>query len=259
MALLIRPPLNPPPKRPKKSPLNGKTAAEYKEEMLLELGGSVVDVEIEDDLEKFVDLALNRIRPVISESHYMTVPASDSIDLSDKDVYTVIQVFRGAPAASSLLSVSSTDDDSYLYNPSIIMNADGSGISGNTIDTAIINYMATDIVKQLQGRSSDVDFEFDHGILYVDTTDLACSQLTIEYIPSFTHVEDVKDPFWQQLIYRLALAKAKVALGRARVKYRLTNLPYEIDGDTLTAEGQQEQSDIEAWLTENNDTDYFID
>ena len=258
MALLIRPPLKPPPKRPKKSPLNGKTAAQYKEEMMLELGGSVVDIEIEDDLEKFVDLALNRIRPVISESHYMTVPTSDSIDLSDKDVYAVVQVFRGAPNANSLLSAEATDD-SYLFNSSIITSADGTGILGNTVDTAIINYMASDIVRQIQGKSSDVDFEFDDGILYVDTTDLACTKLTIEYIPSFANVEDVKDPFWQQLIYRLALAKAKVALGRARVKYRLTNLPYEIDGDTLVAEGQQEQSEIEAWLTENNDTNYFID
>lgn len=236
----------------------GMSMQEYVDDILLELGGSVVDIEIEDDLPKFVNIALKRVKPRIGTTRYMTLPAKDSIDLTERNVYAVLQVFRGAPKASGVLSTDTTDD-SWMFSNTIVTSPDGMGILGSTVDSVIINYATENIVNQIRGRSPDIDFEFDNGILMIDTTDISCHQITIEYVPRFDTVEDVDDPFWQNFIYRMALAKAKVALGRARSKHRLTNLPYETDGMDLIQEGNQELQELEQYLSENVDTNYFID
>ena len=75
--------------------------AEYAKYILLQLGGSVVDIELESDIESFIDMALLKVKPYIGSTKLWTVPIADKIDTTEKGIYTVVNVYRGTPLASN--------------------------------------------------------------------------------------------------------------------------------------------------------------
>lgn len=246
-----------------------KTKKEYADMIVTALGGTIVDIEIEDDLDKILDIAFLKIKPRIGTSKYMTVPISDTIDLRNKNVYTVINVYRTSPVTNGYGNSSSSSSmytDAILFNPSMLLT----GISGynNTLnrslgitasDNVAISLLTSQVINQASGRSSDIDFEYDDGYLYVETAGAGTETVTIEYIPNYNSVEDVDEPFWQMYIFEMGLAYAKIALGRARNKHRVSNVQYELDGDTLISEGTSELEQLTEKLEESNDLDYFLD
>ena len=281
------------------------TKKEYAEFLILQLGGSIIDVELENDIEKFLDMALIRIKPYMNTTKLATVPMSSCIDLTKLNVYTVTHVFRGnASSASSLLGTSSSNgsssssssssssttvdsngnvivgdqnstssgdislvlssdghysDDSYLFNPFFI-NYYGlmNGISSTT-DSIAITMLTSQIVNTVTGGgSSDINFYQDGNNLYVDV-DGGESEVTIQYLPDYQSVEEVDEPFWINYIMNMAMALTKIALGRARTKYNISNLPYELDGDTILSEGITELETLTQELRDNQEFWYFLD
>lgn len=228
------------------------------------LGGQTVDLELSDkEIGNLVDIALLKVKPYIGTTKLMTVNSSDAIDLSSKDVYAVINVYRGSPIDAGEYTFntdSDKSDDTILFSPSLF-NYTNNLLGLSSVDSIAITTLTNQVINQAYGRSGDIDFDYDseEEILYVDTGNSGTDALTIEYIPNYDDVSQISEPFWINFILNYAVALTKIALGRARSKYRLNDLPYEMDGDTLLQEGNQELENLQNDLKELDDLNYFLD
>lgn len=237
---------------------NPLTREDYRRDIVAQLGGTIVDIELENDIDVFLDIAFRKCKPRIGTTLYMTLPYSSSIDLTDKNVYNVVNVYRATPESNGSLlgAASNISDDSLLFSASSLTSYHNL-LDIASVDSVAINLLHKQVVNQATGRSAEFDFDFTDGILYVESSN--CDNVTIEYIPDYKSVEEISEPFWVNLITEYTLALTKIALGRARGKYRVSNLPYEMDADNLLSEGQQEKEALDNKLSEIHDINYYLD
>lgn len=250
------------------------TRDQYADFISLQLGGSIVDVEIEEDLGRFVDLALLKCKPYIGTSRLVTVPSASHIDLSklDPPAYAVVAVHRGSassvgealsgPSVSTGVQPDPSGYDGYLFSPGLYnyYDAFAGSVGVGSMDSMTITLLTTQLVNTIRGGTSDVDFYQDNDDLYVELTGTGVSgDVTIEYIPDYTDVSMVSEPFWVNFIMNMAMALAKVAIGRARSKYNISGLPYELDGDNLVSEGTTELENLNEQLRSLDDIWYVLD
>lgn len=171
----------------------------------------------------------------------MTVPYSTVIDLTDKKVANVIYIMRGHNTSGP----GGFQDIMYIYSRQSALNT----------------YTLTDYARYLlaqQNKSAlatDLDFHFDKANekLYVYAQQALPTTVTLVYTPDYPSVDEITEPFWQDLIRRLALALTKEAIGRVRSKYDLSSSTYKLDGNTLLQEAKAEQEEIRAYLVGNSD------
>lgn len=107
--------------------------------------------------------------------------------------------------------------------------------------------------------STDMQFRFDKhtNYLYVNTLDHP-EKITIEYIPVYRDVSEVKSDYWIDMIMNLSIALAKVTIGRIRTKYTQSNALWSLDTNILE-EGQAELNDLREKLKSENQLVYGID
>lgn len=264
--------------------------SDYAKFLIAQLGGDIVDIELEHDVETFLDAALIRIKPYMNTTKLMTVPVSNVIDLTGKNVYTVVHVFRGnassissltgnpSPSTNSGTTVNSSgttindgqvsltlsadgswSSDSYLFNPYFINYYGLMNGYSDTTDSLAITMLTTQIINTVTGGgSSDINFYQDGDLLYVDLNG-GESEITIQYRPDYQSVEEVTEPFWINYIMNMAMALLKIALGRARTKYNISGLNYELDGDTILGEGTSELETLTQELKDNHEFWFFLD
>ena len=103
--------------------------------------------------------------------------------------------------------------------------------------------------------SSDLMFREDKigQKLYVNLPQGLPDTLAIEYVPVIEDVSEVKGEYWQDVLLRLALAHAKIALGRARTRFTQSGAIWSSDGDTILAEGKEELAAIREKLSSSVD------
>ena len=217
------------------------------ENIEISLGAPIVEVEIKDLLYKIVHMALRELSRYITETRYMTVNYSKTgIDLKDKHVNTIVQLFR-AVNPNQLSDITEV----YAFNASNYSTANTS-----TLDLLMTDYFYRTQVSQIKSTiSTDLDFTYDkeEQKLYVNTFYPVPSKITIVYIPEFYQVDDIHEQYWINYLNRLALAFAKITLGRVRGKYDLSSSLYKLDGNTLIAEGIAERDQIRTELNDNSD------
>lgn len=247
------------------------TRDEYVRFISLQLGGSIVDIELEDDIGSFVDMALLKVKPFIGTSRLLTVPGSTHIDLSKHHVYTVVNVYKSdtasltsvadSQASQTGVSANGGGTDGFIFEPSLYNYYDaftGGSTDMGSMDSLAITALTKQLVNTIRGGTSDVDFWQDGDQLYLDITG-GSGSVTIEYIPDYEDVSEVTEPFWVNFIMNMAMALTKVALGRARTKFNISGLPYEMDGDTLLGEGTAELDALNEQLRELSDIWYILD
>ena len=229
------------------------TLAEYVEEINFSLGGSVVDVEIEKDLDKCVNKAFREVKRYITTPAYMTVPFGVStngvgatIDLSDKNVYSVVNVMR--PNSYNSLSMNTLDVFGLNQTYSAVTNVN-----------AYIDRMLR--LQAINTISTDLDFIWDahNKKLSVTMNPPFTNMITIQYIPDYKDVEEITEIFWQDIILKLATAYAKQVIGRIRGKYTLNSSQYSLDGEQLLSEANMEIQEILTYLRTNVDLVFPID
>src|SRR5574344_2150382 len=71
--------------------------SEYADDISLSLGGGILTIEIESSLPKFVNKAFREIKRYVTTPRYITVPFRNTIDCSNLNVYTIINVMRSTP------------------------------------------------------------------------------------------------------------------------------------------------------------------
>lgn len=219
------------------------TTEQYVNDILFQLGYPVVEVEIKDYLPKIVDMAFREIQHYISDTYTVTVNYSEKMHLEPPDykIDSVVYVMR----ASSQMTDADLQDVMYQM------------MSSSSLQTSTLtNYSVALLTQQCKNTiATDLDFHWDKGNrdLYVYANYPKPTRVTIVYIPEYKIIDDIREPFWENLLKRLALALSKQMLGRIRSKYKSNSATYELDGDTLLAEAQQELSEIRQFLDENND------
>ena len=205
------------------------------------MGSSIVNVELADDVPFFVDSAFLEIKNNITDVKTMTVPYAPVIDLAGLKVANVVYLMRGHNTSGP----GGFQDVMYIYSRQSALNT----------------YTLTDYARYLlaqQNKSTlatDLDFNFDKSNekLYVYCQQALPTTITLVYTPDYESVDEITEPFWQNLIRRLALALTKEAVGRVRSKYDLGSSTYKLDGEKLLAESQAEMQQIREYLNSNSD------
>lgn len=238
---------------------------DYVNQIKLMLGSPVLEIEIEDKLRDIVGLAFNELKLYIDTPHYDTIDVKpeneykSGYDVSDLHIRAVLFVARGT---ISLISANDSSD-ALLWSPlSITLNQNwnysynyGYSKSPYSQLNLLKGYNTSQLYQQLRNAlQQDLDFTYDayNQKLYVYQQIPNSKQITIVYNKEYDSVEEIKDPFWSNLLFRLALAYSKQILGRIRGKYKMASAPYELDADTLLSEATSELGEIRQFLTENN-------
>lgn len=225
-----------------------RTMADYVDDIAFQLGGGVLELEIESQLPKCVNKALKEIMRYMTTPKLKTVPFSSTIDCNEYKIYSVISVRRPNPIYGTTYGVGDLDVFSLA-----------SGVLSSVDPTFYENRMM--LIQQRNTISTDLDFIWEPStkLLRLSVNPPFPGVVTLEYIPDYENIEEVTEPFWQDWILQLATAYAKVITGRIRSKYTLKSSQYELDGPTLIAEGTAELEKIRDYLRANVDLAFPID
>lgn len=237
---------------------------DYKNQIETMLGAPVLEIEVSDRLENIIQMAFNELKLYIDTPSYITLNSggtdtTSGIDVSEYRIRAILYVMRGTISAVnaedssnsllwSPLNITLNQNTSYSYNF-------GNSKSQYSQLNLLKAYNTSMIYQQLRSSlQTDLDYTFDveNQRLYVFQQIPKSDMITVVCNREYSKVEDVKDPFWCNLLFRLSLAYTKQILGRIRGKYRMTSAPYELDSETLLSESNTELTEIRSFLSENN-------
>ena len=167
------------------TPKESKTMKSYVDYVMKNLGNQILKIELsEAQVEEVVKMALGELTHYINDTKTITVPFNSVIDTSKwpLKVSVVNYVMRGQ-SAINYIPVDAIS--SYYVNGVRFGNG---GLNLDQISTAL----------QAQGNmnaiSTDLDFRFekDEQKLYVTCNAVKPKSLTIDYMPEYTCVDDIK-------------------------------------------------------------------
>lgn len=222
----------------------------YVDEIKLALTGGVLDLELDDtQLQKIVNSALREIQRYICSTQIVTLPYKRCIDMTPYKPNAVVRVYRARadstngnndinyestdPIQVGLWQLTSNTGNMYNFNDYVYRFASWSTMQqiGNTLSTDLIFY-----------------YQDSEKKLYINTSLDIGSMVTIEYVPRYDSVEEVKSDYWIDIIMRMSKAIAKITLGRIRSKYTQNNALWSLDGETLLNEGNTELTELRTQL-----------
>lgn len=226
---------------------------EYIDYIKLELTGGILELEIDDKtLAKFVKRALVEIQRYIDVTKMVTVPFASCIDLNGFNSSAIVAVYRTEGYTGDTASETSGSAVDPMYAQTWM--AFSNGPSMYNLNSYLLNYMSYNTLLQLRNTTStDLAFKEDKDAkkLYINTVDKP-TNITIEYIPVYLDCEDITSDYWIDILERLSVALVKVALGRIRTRFKVSNNQYSDDGDTILTEGQTELANIREILRTNS-------
>jgi len=230
------------------------------DEIKFKLTGGVLELELDDSaLNQVIDAAMRELKRYIDTSKYIMLPFSHCIDLKDCGVSAVTGVFRTHGFGGY-----DTDGTSVPADPMLVAQWQLLGGIDNltNISDYIYNYAAWNTSLQIRNTTStDFAFFYDsyNSKLYINVTSDAPTYVTIEFIPDYKDISELKSPFWEDVLIRLAVALAKVTLGRIRSRYTQAGALWSQDGERLLDEGNAELNDLREKLYINTQLAYPMD
>lgn len=230
-----------------------KTMKTYVDYVMTNLGNQILKIELsEKQVEDIVNMALEELTHYMNDTKSITIPYKSVIDTSKWPyrVSVVNYVMRGQSAINYLPTEQLTA--AYIYTAQTGANT---GINLDSIANAVMAQ------QNLNTISTDLDFRFekDEQKLFVTCNAVQPKTITVDYMPEYSNVDELTDPYWKNTLKRYSLAMTKVILGRIRSKYTLNSSQYSLDGQTILSEGLQELESIRTNLQNNNDSLFVID
>jgi hypothetical protein len=137
----------------------------------------------------------------------------------------------------------------------------GAGGIYNTNNFALNIASYNTLLQMRNTLSTDLSYYYDpeQKKLYINQSSGNIDKVTIEYVPRYNDVSDVKSDFWIDMIMRLSLALAKIAVGRIRSRFTQSSALWSQDGQNLLDEGKAELSDLRDRLVTSTSLNYPID
>lgn len=220
----------------------GLSKGEYIKDVLMKLGDPILNIEAKDSVSDIIDSAFNELKSYITDAETITLPYAKVIDVAPYKINNIVYLMR----SKNISGPGGFQDIMYVYS-----RASAFGTS----------YTMSDYARTLMAQrnrndlSTDLDFHFDkrEDKLYVYAQQPFPTEITLVYTRDYEDVEEIIEPYWQNILKRLSLALMKEMLGRIRGKYTLNSATYNLDSDKLLSESQAELTEIRTYLNNNND------
>lgn len=233
----------------------------YTDEIKLALTGGVLDLELDDAaLQKIVNSALREIQRYICSTKIITLPYQRCINLKPYNPNSVTNVYRARADAST----SNSEYDYSGVDPVQVGLWQLTSNTGNMYNfTDYVSRFASWSTMQQIGNTLSTDlayyYEDDTKQLYINTSLDQGSAVTIEYVPRFDSVDQIKSDYWIDVLMRMSKAIAKITVGRIRSKYTQTNALWQNDGSNILAEGTAELEELRTQLKHDTQLIFPID
>ena len=225
---------------------------DYVDKIKFQLTGGVLESELSDkDYEKIINFCLREINNYYNVAELLEVDGASCVDLTPyPQINNVIGVHRTSTVG---LQSGNTSDPFYgSYQQTMLYSTSPYGYSQDWRYN-----MTANLTKQRIANSftTDLDFRMDerNKKLYIAYSQGIPAKIVLEFIPKLNDANELLTQHWQDILYRLSLAEAKVALGRIRTRYKQTNALYSDDGDTILTEGLDEAAAIRQRLKDQAD------
>ena len=206
-----------------------------------QLGGQILDLELKpEDIKQIVDQAFEEIKHYMTDTYTVTVPYANCIDLKDYNIDSVESVLRGQDSILTGIPFQMPAMD--------LMNVTGVYRLDDYTNALLIK-------RNLNILATDMEFMWDkpNHKLYVYANPNIPTYVTINFKPEYFSVEDIREDYWETQLRKLSLGMCKVILGRIRSKYTSNSAKYQLDGNTLLAEGNFEIQQVRQFLDDNKD------
>ena len=115
--------------------------------------------------------------------------------------------------------------------------------SGINIDP-IVTEMAMAQVRNTLTTDFQWSYDKDNDCVYCTHRDPRPQSVTINYVPDYKDVSEIKSDTYIDYLIRLAEAHMKKSLGRTRSKYTIEGSNVTLDGERLLDEANQELETI---------------
>ena len=233
----------------------------YREEIKLNLTGYLLDLEIDDPtIDNIILVSMREIQRYMDSTKLLTIPYTGScIKLGDLKINSISRVFRTVGyTGNQTIEGTSQVDPMYV---GMLQMLSGNGNLYNINDWTY-NYAAFNAGLQIRNTlSTDLLFRYqrDTNEVYINTSFDSPALITIEYVPRFDDVDDIKSDYWIDQLTKLATARTKQIIGRIRTRFQQSNALWSQDGDTLLNEANAELTQIRADLKASTQLVYPID
>ena len=239
----------------------------YRENIKLQLTGGLLDLELNDEaLDKIINVALIEIQRYICSTEIATIPYSRCIDLNKVTnqfgekfkANSIVRVFRATGYTAA------TEEQGTVMDPMQVAQWQMLSFGGDlyNLQDYAYNFMSWNTMGQIRNTlSTDLIFRFDKKAnkLYINTSTNLPTKITIEYVPRYDNVDEIVSDYWIDMLGKLALSYAKIAVGRIRSRYTQSNALWTQDGETLLNEGNTELQELRQYLQKNTQLIYGID
>lgn len=233
---------------------------QLKEEIVFKLTGGVVKCELDDkSLDMLINSAMRELQRYYDVTALITIPYKPCIDMSEYNINSISRVRRSVGYNSTSIEGSQSVSDPMYAQYWQMMG----GISNlSSFSDSINNIISFNTSQQIRNTlSTDLIWHYDsvNKKLYINLSSGAANSVTIEYVPRLQNVEELTSDFWIDVMTRLCVALGKVALGRIRTKFKQSNALWEMDGDTMLSEGNEELNNLREQLSANTQLVYGLD
>ena len=231
-----------------------------KDEIQLKLTGDILDLELSDAaLTKIINVSLREVQRYIDTIAIVTLPFEKCIDVTNLKVNSIVGVRRSEGYIGENVEGSNSQMDPMYASQWQILT--GLGNVGQLTDYAY-NYSAWNTILQIRNTTStDLAHYFDKlsNKLYINISSNLPDKITVLYIPRFDDVSQITSDFWIDVLIRMSVAQAKIAVGRVRSKFKQSNALWVLDGDSLLEEGNTELTNLRQELKDSTQLVYGID
>lgn len=195
-------------------------------------------------VEKAVMIAFRELKRYIRTSAKKTVPFSTRIILKDNGIVTKY-ILSISPARPRIGLTMSSIDSGNVFQVAAAVNVYSQigNTSGINIDP-IVTEMAMAQVRNTLTTDFQWSYDKDNDCVYCTHRDPRPQSVTINYVPDYKDVSEIKSDTYIDYLIRLAEAHMKKSLGRTRSKYTIEGSNVTLDGERLLDEANQELETI---------------
>lgn len=217
------------------------------------LGYPVIELELtEDQLDICIDDALEEIAPWVVQRQYVTVPASECIDLSKYNVSYVINVHKANGSDGTVDSNAKSRVDVFDSSSYTMVRNSSQGITYTRIESQLFDNLQ-------QSTKDNISYRYIKPKLYLDVGVPTATMVTVEYSPNIDDLDSITDPMYKKFVKRFALAFARAMLSDIRGKYSVSGSPVELDGSTQESKSDKELEQLRQELKDTVNTHFMVD
>ena len=232
----------------------------YRDEIKFRLTGGIVAIELPDSsIDAAINASLREVQSYICSTRIVTIPYEKCIDVKDFKINSISRIYRVDGYSDGSDTVGSGPVDPMYAAPWQLLS--GTGTLYNFQDY-VYDFASWNTLLQIRNTiSTDLAYKYDQTDekLYINVSSNIPRKITIEFVPRYEDVSEIKSDFWIDVLMRMAVAITKQTLGRIRSKYKQTNALWTLDGDQLLEEGNTELSELREYLQANTQLIYPID